>query len=592
MALFIVQNFLVSTDGIPLGLLTSGYRVGQLGYVFSKPFGAPMFLPRLRLSKATFVGLFFLLFTFLALSISPSSTTLVIPQLGWHDLPNPFSNVVMPLANEVSKDSLWPSSVNISFATNCDSSYGLFCPGFGLPTILDWVENWRTSGLETTLSFQHNDLRRVLSHTSQQVNNTLISSTDATTPSDAVTNTIDNFWAYIKANHDVGPVYHTFRPQFNTSDDYPLFQPFVSTRCLSYDDLGDLEIVSTEVFDSSMTDSAIEEIKALNTSNPDTSAKFAWIATNSSSVGAVVGLPYFNISDTGEPVQRTWWSICDISASWNRTTLHFDPEASSDIEFDLSEGVYGGPSPITICTDFLDSVNFIIDNKDNETIMQRIWVQYLEQKGVPGTNNKLWRFAPQTSDDFESSSRIVSLVVSKTISVVLADILSSISKNSFPILINSVNQTHYTYINLGTQYGNSTTNATSLTPLNPDFVKVGFQVSRYGYISGNTSLTMTFAITVNLIYMLTNVIYLVVFVLIFKCLRVKSVTTWTSIEELLVLAFLSRKPRELDNGGAGVLSKQIWGQNVRVRANADNSVEMVFQEYPGMKKIFPEVEYG
>ena len=229
--------------------------------------------------------------------------------------------------------------------------------------------------------------------------------------------------------------------------------------------------------------------------------------------------------------------------------MYFDPVASSDIGFVLSGGVYGDTSPITISTDFLDSINFIISNRSNETIIDQILMQYLEAGPAPGTVN----FAPQTSDDFETSSVQVSEIVSTTISIVLADILSSISKNGGPILINSANQTNRTYIDLGTQYGNFAKDVTIPIPSDTsDPVRVGFEVSRYGYMSGNRSRIMTFAIAVNLIYMVTNIIYLVVFVLIFPYLGVKPVANWTAIEELLVLAFLSRKPRELDNGGAGV----------------------------------------
>ena len=100
---------------------------------------------------------------------------------------DPSSNVIMPLENEFEKYQIWPSSVNSSFALSdwtCGlSNYSLVCPSSGLPIILDWLQNWRTSALETTLPFQHNDLRRILSI---QQTDGFSASSEATTPSDVV----------------------------------------------------------------------------------------------------------------------------------------------------------------------------------------------------------------------------------------------------------------------------------------------------------------------------------------------------------------------------------------------------------------------
>lgn len=256
MALAMFRRRLVG-DGVRLGFLTGGYRVGDLMYLTSSSFWRQG-LDRERPWEVLLCG--YLVFaTLMSTVVGPVSAVLLIPALDWYPYApgTAFSNIIPPIIYRVERDLVWPSTMQIggynrdvsdlSNTTVCgEGAFGIYsplCPAAGFREVNEWVEDWAATDLNSSLTFQSTtaDIGRRLIFTRAAEKPSVVLST---TPSDFLMHSIGLFQNYIR-DASVGEISGEGKPRYrlttkggnNPADisSAQLFQPMVQSTCKMYD---------------------------------------------------------------------------------------------------------------------------------------------------------------------------------------------------------------------------------------------------------------------------------------------------------------------------------------------------------------------
>ncbi|KAI4149592.1 MAG: hypothetical protein L6R39_002463 [Caloplaca ligustica] len=163
-----IRKRLISSKGLPFGLLSSGYQVSSLGYLFSKGFwSASMTDGGLVLALAATI--------IYVTVVGPSSAIVVIPRLDWWDV-RPFKNPPLLYLNS-SLDQLYPTKMgppNMTLFEGCDTvGYTSGCPGAAFKGLRGWAASWYNNGVPPNVSMTEamtNAQRALLIETSVSTN--------------------------------------------------------------------------------------------------------------------------------------------------------------------------------------------------------------------------------------------------------------------------------------------------------------------------------------------------------------------------------------------------------------------------------------
>ncbi|KAK3369859.1 hypothetical protein B0H63DRAFT_485662 [Podospora didyma] len=238
-------------SGLPLGLVTGGYRVGDIPYIVSSPY-----LKALT-GSGCLLALLLLLNTILATLIGPASAILLIPTDDWFPLLGAFDKLDGPIFYASTSNETYPRVLGGEdtdpHLVGCDTAAGLVayhCPSAGHPEIYNWVSRWQLSQMSDVLTVANPiaaTRRRIKINTPWPL---LPYATFATTVSMPTLLTITRFLNHINAiqtntdrgkskAHSVGAVSDAMSYRVQTLPDLPgVFQPFVQTKCSAFNATG------------------------------------------------------------------------------------------------------------------------------------------------------------------------------------------------------------------------------------------------------------------------------------------------------------------------------------------------------------------
>ncbi|KAK2010398.1 hypothetical protein LZ32DRAFT_588614 [Colletotrichum eremochloae] len=350
------------TNGVRLGFLTGGYRVGDLGYMGTKAFwrqGLDISNPWDMLLPG-----FVVFATIMSTIVGPASAVLLVPSLGWYEIDNSmaFDNITLPLRYSWNRTDIWYAGRH-GAPKECKTVMGIYndyCPAGGFPQISSWLRDYAATNLMNNLTFLSTsaDLRRHLVFT--QVNDTqnITSTTLCTTPVHFLTTSIGLFQKYI---HDVnvGALSNEPRYRLQTNEVNPdnpsqlenstLYQPFVQSKCTVHDK-EELNNDPNPVFYPVDSFNCFQDDECLRFKNGTKEFSEGWLKNpkyegrnTSSSTNFFVSnqsssivLIHGQIPDASSGEQKDMVYLCSLVASWAPSNFSVDAKFSDVLQSSLN----------------------------------------------------------------------------------------------------------------------------------------------------------------------------------------------------------------------------------------------------------------
>lgn len=382
MVMYLVRGRLIGRRGLPFGLVVGAYQIGSAEYFGSKSFRVPLFRSVIgRQWRVTAIAVLIGLSIVYANMVGPASATLLIPNLDWYPVSDPFNG--LPLAtflspydlDWISDPGLYPRFLNVSedYSAGCANATDIdtnFCPGAGFSQLDAWFQGWAMSGI------QHDPLMDVLLGKMQRQVISRTVGANKTEPGVAVASTIhaeialllDLFSQYVD-KHNVGKVSRIGRPKIIVSDGTPVFSPLVQVQCNGVDQRTALASLqdgnslhfATDLMQNFSTDRNAYESDTWQVptdlwSTVDASESglsFTWIpaskvrgASNEgesleASITALARVPVVvektHPNGTTFHEQESLIAGCVVDARWAATAIAYDSKKSNAVDFNLSD---------------------------------------------------------------------------------------------------------------------------------------------------------------------------------------------------------------------------------------------------------------
>ncbi|ETS86732.1 hypothetical protein PFICI_00560 [Pestalotiopsis fici W106-1] len=401
-------------NGLPLGLVTSGYRIGDLSYL--KHSGL---LLAFRSRAATF-AIFIALASLLSIAMGPASAILMIPSTGWWEFHDPTGTLSLDIGLEPQAEiDSWPSRLDVDWLNRTGLLYqcqgrrisqGYICPAYGIDTFNLWIGSWDSNRLIPNISIAGNmastEIRRWIS-----ISNTATSDgqiTLATTASSAALEVTGYFIDYVDMYYSqAADLLKDFR--VNIAPSNQLYQPLVQSKCQLWDwdqardalrrnDSSGLPYWSLDGLDC-LGDTACNSWKEFDQTDRQVDSQywdfdpeanmfpiFRWINTTDGLLSAMVKIPYTAYGppdpDTGlvEPIGQRWWaSVCTFIPHWVSSSISLPIRRTNTVE--------------TVASNAGDGWNLGIFSDLEESVMITIEHEWADMLNIPvnDTVAALWK---------------------------------------------------------------------------------------------------------------------------------------------------------------------------------------------------------
>lgn len=238
-----IQSSLNSSQGVPFGFLTAGFRLTEPSLLFTKEFfgGATAHVRSRGRSRFLPLGCLLVLSITLTSVVGPSSAVAMIPRLDWWDVPKitafgPFYNDRIYL--NWTEAELWPSEINNAIyadlvpctatGTNQD------CAVRAMDPLNGWVGSHQVQGTKPNVTiFQDLEVTRFLTSQGGPPDNS--SWTITSTVGSLFARDLAHYWDWLVENSTISKniEWPLLRPAFQGST-FKMKKPLVQTQCQTY----------------------------------------------------------------------------------------------------------------------------------------------------------------------------------------------------------------------------------------------------------------------------------------------------------------------------------------------------------------------
>ncbi|KAI8218294.1 hypothetical protein K4K54_010628 [Colletotrichum sp. SAR 10_86] len=552
-------------DGVRLGFLTGGYRLGDLAYLTS---GAFWGLGRVGTVEVILVA-FVVFGTIMSTIIGPASAILFVPNLGWYNVPAAFDNVKMPLIYTLEADKAWPQILDSSLhhfdekqdCLTTESIFQPYCYAGGFSDIWNWLGSFRYTDLDNNLTFSSELGRRLELHENSSV-------ALFTTPPAFVMNSLGLLTTYIHKSDSIGILHDTQRYKLTTKT--PMKQPFMQGRCAAYDKDELLKNGTEAVFPMSSINCygdadclslkrnpPIVQRDYWNVSGHSTSETFNLLYPAAPSVKSVVTVAGTMPYASKDMEQKTWVYACAFLGRWVPSEFSVDPESNNIMDSNVSspdvmnklfhedesnrasvmqidKSWLAGTSPLfnmttsVFMTDTNEQQNTLFETSPLRMMMSRF---LLRHERADGTYVRYFDTIDDSKNPQVGRSDTESFLA-KLYGVFLTDAIARIAANKETRLVFKEEPDNLTWVDLAVQNGlwsgahsyvSVADNATYPTReiyngnfaeselemtveqyiqrFRDDWVQIDLDAERHGYGSGQFSKTLEFALVMMYIYL-------------------------------------------------------------------------------------------
>ncbi|ETS73820.1 hypothetical protein PFICI_14766 [Pestalotiopsis fici W106-1] len=225
----------LAVKGLPLGLITGGYRVGNLGYLTHSGLWSTLW------TKAGLLAAFTIICTLWSIAIGPSSAILLVPSPAWWPVQQPADGQQMMLygpPSDWTPKLTYDASIDNNPLLGCEggNQYVLpynFCPGYGLWQISNSVANSNQTSMSTNVVVSSSTTGNSRWLKTSQIKKSLNRTTVATTLSDVTIEAITQAGKYSLGIGLFGSSGANLRISNAERDE--IYQPLVQAKCSVFD---------------------------------------------------------------------------------------------------------------------------------------------------------------------------------------------------------------------------------------------------------------------------------------------------------------------------------------------------------------------
>jgi len=423
------------TTGLPLGMITAGYRTGSLRYLTHSALLSAFRVHR----RYLLFGLFIMLNTLLSILSGPACAILMVPTPSWYPVIGEYTTVNPPILFPAPVDILWPRVLNFSnddltirlpCLIGSPSEVSLWCPGSAVTEVSKSLMSDRPDMAEANITVASqsagSDIRRqIFAGHRPSSDDSSRSATFATTSSAVTAMVLQSYSDFVKAN-PINTISSATDFRIQTLQYEANYQPLVQVKCKSFDHdtvlaaarRNDTEYYpywpmdGVECFDDArcaawQNRSSLERLvdakywndTIIATSSPFNTS-FQWIETEGP-LSAVFRMPYLAMSDFDSEGFSTTQGhnilACSLISRWipSVTTIHLfqssvlqsnvtDPTVFSSQTASSSSSSSSNESPSTgyavqvdkSWADYLDYNMSIRANRSNPAYAKNLTVGY------------------------------------------------------------------------------------------------------------------------------------------------------------------------------------------------------------------------
>ncbi|KAJ9604544.1 hypothetical protein H2200_010657 [Cladophialophora chaetospira] len=582
---------LVTAKGLPYGFIASGFQLSTPQFLFSRSFWRASFTRRYKRRTSVIAMLLFVAATLTALS-GPSSAILVVPQVNWWPMKDPFSGTGGLTFLSGTHADLWPPFVNASAVPEgCDPMsirVDGFCPYALMTDLSFWASDWINNEAEPNMTVRSSTgSSRYLtsSYPKNQTNGYAV----ATTAMGDQARDLSSLWVY--ANRHGLEMASAGRPLLSMllGSGKKVMKPLIQVQCSDPRDISEVDFIDmTFPTDQLAFNPDRGDYPALLISRIDaslwrnrTDVQFNWTELPSKGtrpvLGALVGMTFLNPQDTSyfpdtkSDVVRALMA-CTMDSRWTPTSISLDPAADNIV-------ILSDPDPASIVSSsakmketqdlHIDLSYAALTNAPLEgttdpswTVMEYIlrWF-YVVDGYVDGWWGAKWPWMIATTISLQMADAIARLTHDDSIAVVWHQNPSGGLSGSYTM--NLANMNHFGGV---IEYPNQdTVSFPDYARSNPDlFTEVVWTIRRFGYAWSFRSVTTYLATTVVVLHIVLVVVHMsVVMTRRWEC------RSWSTLIEFLTLAFQSPRTTVLEGTSAGIEDSSTYAQRVGIRESED-----------------------
>lgn len=655
MALHHARRHLLSVEGIPFGLLSASYRIADVQLLLDKSFWRTICLHSTwRLGIFVLLGVLYsvLVGPSTAIALLPSAGYYPYSNafanstgklLFLSSLPYDPSNGFNDMLKYV-----WPAHLNKDIVGPCaenDTSIlsSRSCARGTLDSILEWA--WEEETGQVTSVFEPNS--RFAYHAISSAINTSDSTMSAmaagSVSSEYLVQSLGLLWRGIKKTAplnlgNLGPVMNTTKTRFSRPKNGEAYQPIVQTRC---DWFGDSRRANTTIpqlqangllnFDKAkgwqaernaswpVPKTAVDNLNRRVLSEAAVYSHYIeWIqprdigAGGRFSIAALISsqVQSHEESELNDKSVRLL-TTCVFNAHWVPSTFVLDPSAILQVDTNWTAVESDDPNPlaavlrgvqekssakislsppltaIEIDADWAEGFNGAANNTVGNLLNDPL-----------ATNPDNWDYPYSNSSDKVDPARARDFIsgIAPTFNTLMTVGLAN-SGVMPKVFFSGTDDPTTNAIYDGVRIAGPMTPEEAVRPDGApiplkDIYTFNIAVERFGYAYGARTGTVFFARSILLIYIAVLVAYSLYALKDQLRSHPFSVTSWGSLTDLVALAWNSAPPGELKDCGAGIEQSETWQNRVRIRAKADDRLEMVLHERPDLGRLEPGVKYG
>ncbi|KAF2094581.1 hypothetical protein NA57DRAFT_80382 [Rhizodiscina lignyota] len=509
-----VQVSLLSNGGVPLGLVTAPYRLTDVYYLFSREFWAGATTTRstsqdsrhrFRVYRWTFLGILIAVNVILAALVGPSSAVLMIPQLDWWDLKDPFHRDSETCFLNISAGSIWPKTVPDPWFIDPTNEYSVTA---GLDHFAGWASAFENQLMHPNISVDADGgvFRYATSVPQEPVKNSGSTWTAASTVSNRQARDVGSFWEWV-SEQELKPK-NISRPILTprlVNSTVAMQKPLVQIECAMYNLTNSsrgIEFPHRQLV--SQVDKQFDDVhwpvpvQYLNTgwydSTNGVSVEFIDVSnfTNASSAAAV-----YVLKDEWENFQLL---PCSILAHWVPVSLWLDPRTDNLVYQDspdpydaLNRSDYRNlnkTTQIVIPPSYASAINnaSVSDPRPLAMMVKNFGVHYTpELYVIQGKQNIPWQVATTLGLYVADSLSRVNYLLNPNASVVVHD--PGDGGQPFARILDNLNVGNLSYAPYDTPLSFYEANQDTTTAFS-------FEVQRFGYAWSTRNITVKLAATV------------------------------------------------------------------------------------------------